>query len=54
MVDVTLAWWSEAILTQSVLSGVVSPLSAFAIGPLGCSANDCLIPDCLWTGPYNC
>ena len=36
MVDVTLTRWSEAILAQSVLSGVVSSLSAFAVGPLRC------------------
>ena len=36
MVNVILTRWSEAVLTHSVLSGIISSLSAFAVGPRGC------------------
>ena len=35
MVNVILTWWSEAVLTHSVLSGIISSLSV-AVGPRGC------------------
>ena len=53
MVNVILTWWSEAVLTQSVLSGIISSLSAFAVVWVF-SANCCLVPGCYWIVPYNC